>query len=90
MTTVGLPDGYYLEMSQFQNVGCLHSVKCEWCGLKMACNCWDGNQPDRAGHIMILCPRCQVTDLLNLIFGHEALRDVLLSKVEKFKTACHR
>jgi hypothetical protein len=50
------------------NIGKLHRVNCEWCGLKMACNCFQGNQPD-GGHILILCPKCQVTEFLNLLFG---------------------
>lgn len=71
---------------KFENVGKLHAVRCEWCGLRMTCNCWDGNHPDRKGHIMVLCPRCQVTDFLNLIFGGQMLRDELLSKFEQAKT----
>jgi hypothetical protein len=65
------------------NMGKLHGVRCEWCEVKMTCNCWDGNDPDRDGHIMVLCPRCQVTDFLNLLFGDKALRDVLLSKIQE-------
>jgi hypothetical protein len=53
------------------NVGKLHRVKCEWCGLKMACNCFQGNDPD-GGRILILCPKCQVTEFLNLLFGETA------------------
>lgn len=49
----------------------------------MTCNCWDGNHPDREGHILVLCPRCQVTDFLNLIFGHPELRDILRSKIQQ-------
>ena len=69
-------------MSQFENIGKLHRVYCEWCGLKMACNCFDGNDPKREGHILVLCPRCQVTDFLTLIFGGRELRSELLSKIE--------
>ena len=67
----------------FVNQGFLHAVGCEWCGLKMSCNCWDGNHPDREGHILVLCPRCQVTNFLNLLFGAEDLRSVLISKIEQ-------
>lgn len=49
----------------------------------MTCNCWDGNHPEREGHIPVLCPRCQVTDFLNLIFGHPELRDILRSKIQQ-------
>lgn|GEM_PF-6493824 len=65
------------------NVGFLHAVKCEWCGLAMSCNCWDGNQPDREGHILVLCPRCQVTNFLNLLFGAKELRSVLVSRIQE-------
>lgn len=65
--------------------GHLHAVKCEWCGLKMSCNCWDGNNPNREGHIIVLCPRCQVTDLSNMIFGELTLREILLSKIDQAK-----
>jgi hypothetical protein len=64
------------------NIGKLHAVKCEWCGLKMSCNCWDGNDRNPEGHIAVMCPRCQVTDFLNLIFGGQTRREILLSKVE--------
>jgi hypothetical protein len=67
------------------NIGKLHAVKCEWCGLKMSCNCWDGNNPEREGHILVLCPRCQVTDLINMIFGEKMLREILVSKIEQAK-----
>ncbi len=73
---------FEIRMSQFENIGKLHRVHCEWCGLKMACNCFDGNDPKREGHIMVLCPRCQVTDFLNLIFGGTDLRSELISKIE--------
>jgi hypothetical protein len=49
----------------------------------MSCNCWDGNNPNREGHIIVLCPRCQVTDLSNMIFGELTLREILLSKIDQ-------
>jgi hypothetical protein len=67
----------------FVNIGHVHAVKCEWCGLKMGCNCWDGDRPDREGHILVLCPRCQVTDFLNLLFGAKELRSILRSKIQE-------
>jgi len=72
---------------EFVNKGFLHAVRCEWCGLKMSCNCWDGNHPDREGHILVLCPRCQVTNFLNLLFGAEDLRSVLISKIQQAANA---
>ena len=72
-------------MSTFVNAGKLHGVNCEWCGLRMACNCFDGNDPTREGHVIVLCPRCQVTDLTNMIFGEKMLREILLSKIEQSK-----
>jgi len=54
------------------NIGNLHAVKCEWCRLKMSCNCFDGNNPKR-----------QVTDLGNMIFGEKVLREILLSKIQE-------
>lgn len=69
----------------FVNEGLLHAVKCEWCGLKMSCNCWAGNDRNREGHILVLCPRCQVTNFLNLLFGSEDLRSVLISKIQEAK-----
>jgi hypothetical protein len=63
------------------NMGKLHGVKCEWCRLKMGCNCFDGNDPNRTGHILVLCPRCQVTDFFNLLFGRSGLRSEILSKL---------
>ncbi|MGH8012815.1 MAG: hypothetical protein ACREQ4_09980 [Candidatus Binataceae bacterium] len=64
------------------NVGKLHAVYCEWCELKMACNCMNGNNQTDGGHIIVLCPRCQVTNLINMIFGGKDYRDELLSKIE--------
>jgi hypothetical protein len=49
----------------------------------MSCNCWDGSQPDRDGHIIVLCPRCQVTDFLNLLFGAKELRSLLVSRIQE-------
>jgi hypothetical protein len=77
-------------MSTFVNAGMVHGVKCEWCGLKMACNCWDGNDPNREGHVIVLCPRCQVTDLTNMIFGEKMLREILFSKIEQSKERTER
>ena len=68
---------------EFKNEGFLHPVKCEWCGIKMFCNCWDGNDRNREGHIMVLCPRCQVTNFLNLLFGAKEFRSVLVSRIQK-------
>jgi hypothetical protein len=56
---------------QIVNIGKLHRVKCEWCGLKMPCNCFQGNGPD-GEHMLILCLKCQVTEFLNLLFGKTA------------------
>ena len=67
----------------FENIGHLHAVKCEWCRLKMSCNCWDGNDPKREGHVLVLCPRCQVSDFLNLLFGAKDLRSILVSKIDE-------
>jgi hypothetical protein len=71
------------------NIGKLHVVACEWCGLKMSCNCWDGNNPDREGHVVVLCPRCQVTDFLNVIFGGRMRREIF-SKIEQPKSAANQ
>lgn len=68
---------------EFVNLGKLHAVKCEWCGLKLGCNCFDGNDPSREGHIMVLCPRCQVTDFLNLLFGGTDRRSEIVSKLNQ-------
>jgi hypothetical protein len=43
-------------------------VRCHWCGIKMACNCW---LDDRKTHI-ILCPKCQVAELAILVFGRDS------------------
>ena len=54
-----------------QNIGRLHAVKCEWCGLKIACSCFFDdcrNKRDQA-HPLVMCPRCQVTEFINLLFG---------------------
>ena len=72
---------------EFRNEGLLHAVKCEWCGIKMSCNCWDGNDHNRGSHIMVLCPRCQVTNFLNLVFGEKDLRWILESKIEQARSA---
>ncbi len=62
-----------------QNIGRLHAVKCEWCGLKMACSCYFDECRDKPRskrknkreqpHPLVMCPRCQVTEFINLIFG---------------------
>lgn len=75
---------------KFVNAGYIHAVKCEWCGLAMSCNCWDGNQPDRVGHIVVRCPRCQVSDFLNLLFGAQDLRSVLVSRIQAARDAPKR
>jgi hypothetical protein len=54
-----------------QNLGRMHTVKCEWCKLKMACSCYFDEireKPDDP-HPLVMCPRCQVTEFLNLLFG---------------------
>jgi hypothetical protein len=54
-----------------QNIGRLHAVKCEWCNLKMACSCYFDQCRDKRKepHPLVMCPRCQVTEFLNLVFG---------------------
>ena len=57
--------------------GKLHRVDCEWCGLKMACNCFlDSGE----NHVPALCPRCQVTDLVNDMFFAGSSQDAPQSK----------
>jgi hypothetical protein len=68
---------------KFENLGKLHRVKCEWCEITMGCNCWEGNETELESHIVVLCPRCQVTDFLNVIFGAEHLRSTLRSKISQ-------
>ena len=53
------------------NVGRLHAVKCDWCGLKMSCCCLMDDSRDSANgsHLAVLCPRCQVTEVLNEMFS---------------------
>jgi len=68
---------------KFENLGKLHRVKCEWCEITMGCNCCEGNETDLESHIIVLCPRCQVTDFLNVIFGAEHLRSTLRSKISQ-------
>jgi len=62
-----------------KNIGRLHAVKCEWCGLKMACSCYFDECRDkrREPHPLVMCPRCQVAEFINMIFGaksHKAAR----------------
>lgn len=60
-----------------QNIGRLHTVKCEWCNLKMACSCYFDecrDQRDQA-HPLVMCPRCQVTEFINMIFGAKSHED---------------
>jgi len=59
------------QTKKFTNNGKLHRVKCEWCGLKMACSCFQGDDPTTE-HILVLCPKCQVTEFLNLLFGEKS------------------
>jgi hypothetical protein len=68
---------------KFENLGKLHRVKCEWCEIIMGCTCWEGNETELESHILVLCPRCQVTDFLNVIFGAEHLRSTLRSKISR-------
>lgn len=60
-------------LKALKNVGRFHSVRCEWCALKMACNCrFDEIRDSRASaHPLVRCPKCQVTEFLNLLFGKE-------------------
>jgi uncharacterized ferredoxin-like protein len=43
-----------------------HRVKCDWCGLKMACNCLLDNV---AHHLELVSPRCQLTEVANEAFA---------------------
>jgi hypothetical protein len=71
---------------EFVNKGFLHAVRCEWCGLQISCNCYDGNESRGNAHIIILCPRCQVTSFLNLLFGDKDLRSILESRIEQARS----
>ncbi|MGD0075210.1 MAG: hypothetical protein ABSD31_12860 [Candidatus Binataceae bacterium] len=53
------------------NTGRLHAVKCEWCQLKMACSCMfdEIREDERNCHPLVMCPKCQVTEFLNFLFG---------------------
>jgi hypothetical protein len=55
-----------------RNVGRMHRVNCDWCGLRMACSCFFAliDKPSEA-HPLVLCPRCQVGEFLNLVFGRD-------------------
>jgi hypothetical protein len=46
--------------------GNLHRVNCDGCGLKMACSCCT---VEGRTHIVILCPKCQVEDFIETLFG---------------------
>jgi hypothetical protein len=46
--------------------GSIHRVCCDWCGLKMACNCF---LAETLHHVPVLCPKCQVTEILNEMFA---------------------
>lgn len=48
--------------------GSLHRVYCDWCGLKMACNCF---LCETLNHVPVLCPKCQVTEIANEMFGNK-------------------
>ena len=54
-----------------RNVGRMHRVNCNWCGLKMACSCFFDALIDKPseGHPVVLFPRCQVGEFLNLLHG---------------------
>jgi len=56
-----------------ENAGRLHAIGCERCGLKMACSCFfDENRHVQHGaHPLVMCPRCQATDFLKLLFGRD-------------------
>jgi hypothetical protein len=60
-----------------KNIGRLHAVKCEWCGLKMACSCYFDECRDkrREPHPLVMCPRCQVAEFINMIFGAKSHED---------------
>lgn len=68
-----------------RNIGRLHAVKCNWCRLKMACSCYLDEIREKAGeaHPMVMCPRCQVTEFLNLLFGGGRRDDSQSSSPEK-------
>jgi hypothetical protein len=54
-----------------KNAGRLHAVDCESCRLKLACSCFFDEIRDspRNSHPLVRCPRCQVTEFLNLLFS---------------------
>lgn len=56
-----------------RNVGKLHAVFCHWCDLKMACNCFFDRieMSDSRAHPIVLCPKCQVTEFLNVLHGRK-------------------
>jgi len=68
-----------------RNIGRLHSVKCEWCALKMACNCmFDDLRDDiRNPHPLVMCPKCQVTEFLNLLFGKDRARGTAATAIDE-------
>jgi hypothetical protein len=60
-----------------QNIGRLHAVKCEWCNLKMACSCYfdECRDKEKKPHPLVMCPRCQVTEFINMMFGAKIHKD---------------
>jgi hypothetical protein len=68
-----------------QNIGRLHAVRCEWCGLKMACSCYFDECRDlprrkhkkgaEQPHPLVMCPRCQVTEFISALFGAKSHED---------------
>ena len=67
-----------------QNIGRLHAVKCEWCGLRMACSCYFDAGRDKplkgigqldGPHPLVMCPRCQVTEFLAMLFRAKSHED---------------
>jgi hypothetical protein len=60
--------------------GKLHRVSCGWCGLKMACNCFLN---ETTNHLQVLCPKCQVTEILNEMFATKDPPAASLSRDDK-------
>ena len=57
--------------------GSLHRVCCDWCGLKLACHCF---LAETLHHVPVLCPTCQVTEVVNEMFGTKNRRVVPLDE----------